>query len=128
MNMPKLSRGLGIALILLGIIGYFATGQQSITALIPTFFGVIMLILGLLGSKEKIRKHAMHGASLLALLGLAGTAMGVSKLFELLSGGDVERPAAVVSQSVMALLCLLFVLFSIKSFMDARRSQPASDS
>ena len=70
--MPRLTIIFGPLLILLGAGGYFGTGQTSVTALIPAFFGVPFLLLGLVALKDGLRKHAMHAASLLALLGVIG--------------------------------------------------------
>lgn len=123
--MTKIAIGYGIALILLGLVGYFATGRQSPTALIPAAFGLVALVLGLLARKESLRKHVMHGAALLGLLGAAGGARGLPGFFRWLSGGEVERPAAVISQTVMVVLSLVFVALCVKSFIDVRRSRVA---
>ena len=60
--MPKITIGLGILLILLGLGGYFGTDAKSFTALIPAFVGVPLLLLGCLALKDNLRKHAMHAA------------------------------------------------------------------
>ena len=120
--MPRLSIYFGIILILLGLIAYIATGMQSITALIPSFVGIPVLVLGYLGLNEKYRKHSMHAVLALALLGLLGTVSGVPKLFSYLGGSEIVRPSAVLVQSIMAALCLVFLVFGIKSFIDARKS------
>ncbi len=121
--MVAFSIALGVILTLLGIAGYGFSGGESVTALIPSFFGVPILVLGLLARKEKLRKHMMHAVTLLALIGFAGSARGLSSLVDLLGGGTLARPFATVMQSVMALLTLAFVIFAIKSFIDARRQR-----
>jgi len=121
--MPKFSIVLGIIFIIMGLYGYFGISSESITALIPTFFGVPMLIFGWLGLNEKYLKHAMHGAAVLTLLGFAGTVGGLIKFFKMLGGEEMQRPAAVTVQAIMALLCLLFLVFAVKSFIDARRNR-----
>lgn len=121
--MPKFSIVLGIIFILMGLYGYFGISSESITALIPTFFGIPLLILGWLGLNEKYLKHAMHGAAVLTLLGFAGTVGGLFKFFRMLGGEEMQRPAAVTVQAIMAILCLLFLIFAIKSFIDARRNK-----
>jgi uncharacterized membrane protein len=121
--MPKFSIVLGIIFIIMGLYGYFGISSESITALIPTFFGVPMLIFGWLGLSEKYLKHAMHGAAVLTLLGFAGTVGGLIKFFKMLGGEEMQRPAAVTVQAIMALLCLLFLVFAVKSFIDARRNR-----
>jgi hypothetical protein len=110
----------GVVLIVLGVAGYVASGAVSITALIPAIFGVVLAALGALARNEGMRKHAMHGAVLVGLLGFLGSARGLLQLPALMSGGDVARPAAVIAQSVMAILMLLFVVLCVRSFINAR--------
>ena len=47
---------LGIILIILGLVSFLGTGMQSVTALIPTFFGLVFLVLGIIALKEAARK------------------------------------------------------------------------
>lgn len=121
--MAKLSIAYGVIFILMGLISYFGISSESITALIPAFFGIPMLILGWLGLNEKYLKHAMHGAAVLMLLGFFGTISGLIKFFKLLAGVQPERPAAVTVQAIMALMCLVFLVFAVKSFIDARKNR-----
>jgi hypothetical protein len=121
--MPLLTIVLGILLTLLGVIGYFATGQQSFTAFIPSFFGIVLLLLGALAAKDIARKMLMHIAVGVAVLGLLGSARGVMGLPDLFTQpwAELDRPAAVVSQSVMAVACLIYVIAAVASFVKARR-------
>lgn len=124
MSIPKLSINIGILLTLLGILSYILTDFVSITALIPAFFGIVFAGLGFWGrSNEAMRKHTMHAALLLALLGLAGSFSGLIALIGALSGTMPERMAAAVSQSIMAVLCIIFLIAGIKSFVDARKER-----
>ena len=121
--MAKFSILLGIILIALGLISYFGISSESITALIPTFLGIPILILGYLALNEKYLKHAMHGALVLVILGFGGTVGGLIKFFRMLGGEVFERSSAITVQAIMALLCLIFLVFAIKSFIDARRGK-----
>uniref|UniRef100_A0A7V3E8W0 Uncharacterized protein n=1 Tax=Ignavibacterium album TaxID=591197 RepID=A0A7V3E8W0_9BACT len=121
--MPKFSIALGIIFIIMGLYGYFGISSESITALIPTFFGIPLLILGWLGLNDKYLKHTMHAAAVLTLLGFVGTVGGLIKFFRMIGGVEMERPAAVTVQAIMAILCLLFLIFAIKSFIDARKNK-----
>ena len=116
----------GVVFVLLGVVSYFVTGRESVTALIPAFFGVLFVVLGLIMRDEAKIKHAGHAAALLALLGLGGSFRGIPSTVTLLQGGEVERPQAAVAQAVMALLCVVFVALAIKSFVDARRAREAA--
>ncbi|MEZ5428014.1 MAG: hypothetical protein R2747_17210 [Pyrinomonadaceae bacterium] len=120
--MPSTSVISGALLILLGIIGYvygLTTDYASPTALIPAAFGLLLLIFGLLAqSKETLRKHLMHAAVLIALLGfLASAGRLISKI------SQISLSMAFISQLLMSVICLAFVLLGIKSFIDARRNQ-----
>jgi hypothetical protein len=120
--MPKLSINIGIILIILGMVFYIISGGVSITALIPAFFGVAFGGLGILAKRsESMRKHAMHAALLLAILGLGGSFGGLTAMIGALGGTTPERPQAAISQSIMAVLCIIFLVAGIKSFIDARK-------
>lgn len=120
--MPTYTLIFGSALVLLGLGGFLATGARAVTALIPVFLGLPVVILGVVALKgsERARRHSMHAAVLLALLGFVGSAPGLIGLIRLLGGGDVKRPAAAVMQSAMALVCLAFIAFGVRSFLSAR--------
>ena len=123
--MVKTTIGLGLVLIALGLGSYFGAGRVSVTALIPAFFGLPLLLLGLVAVNERMRKTAIHFAVVTGLLGFAGTVRGLLKLPVLLSGGQVERPTAVAVQSAMAVVCLVYVLLCVWSFIKARRAGAA---
>ena len=111
----------GVVLIVLGVGSYFGTNMVSPTALIPAAFGLLLIVFGVLARDEKRRKMAMHIAVTVGLLGFLGTITGLLKLFTMLAGGEVARPTAVVAQSIMAILMLVYVGMCVKSFIDARR-------
>lgn len=119
--MPSTSIACGALLILVGIIGYIyglMNNSASVTALIPAFFGIVLVILGFLAqTKESLRKHLMHGAVLIALIGFLLTAW---RLLSKLS--SLTLSAAVISQIAMALICLVFVILCVKSFINARKA------
>jgi len=121
--MPRAAVLVGVLLIILGVASYLLSGRASVTALIPAFFGLPILVLGWLAMRVTWRRHAMHAAAGLALLGLLGALRGVPDTLALLSGETVERPTAVVVQTVMAVVCLVFVIMAVRSFVAARRSR-----
>ena len=119
--MPNAAIVCGALLILIGIIGYTSgvmSDKASITALIPAFFGIVLNTLGLLAKmKEDLRKHLMHAAILVALVGFIAAAGRLVLRF-----GELSMTPAVISQIAMAIVCLIFVILAIKSFADARRA------
>jgi hypothetical protein len=116
----------GVLLILLGVVGWVGSGMESPTALIPSIFGLLLVIAGALARKESRRKHAMHAAAMVGLLGFLGSASGLLQLPALLGGEDLARPAAVWSKSAMAVLSAVFVGLCVKSFIEARKARKAA--
>ncbi len=121
--MPTTSILFGRILIALGVIGYgygFIDGNPSITALIPAAFGIVLLSLGYVARmKEGARKHLMHVAVLVGLLGFA------IPLVRLISAFSAGKPFGFASLmlSAMALTCFAFVVLCIMSFINARANR-----
>ena len=120
--MPKTAIGIGVLLMIIGIAGYVVGmmgDRASVTALIPAFIGIVLVLLGAIANaSEGLRKHLMHAAILVALLGFIATAGRlVSRLSEL------TMSPAVLSQAATAVLCLVFVILAIRSFAAARRDR-----
>lgn len=113
----------GVGLIVLGIVSYAGSGAESVTALIPTFFGIVLAALGLVGRREDRRAVTMHIAALLALLGLLGSAVGLLSLPDLVTGEDLERPWAVGAQSAMAVALAVYLALAVRSFVAARQAR-----
>lgn len=123
MNMPRIIFIFSAIFILLGVGAYLGTGSQSWTALIPAIFGLLLGLAG--GFSLKSLKHGGHVAALLGVLGFLGSVKGLIKLPALLAGGPIERPAAIIAQAIMAVLCVVFIALCVKSFIDARRGKKA---
>jgi len=123
--MAQLTVAVGGLLVVLGVAGYVMTSMVSPTALIPAVFGAVLAVLGLLGRAETRRKSMMHLAMGVALLGIIGSIGGLASVPVLLSGAPVERPAAVIAQSVMAVTLIAYLGLGIRSFVQARRRQAA---
>lgn len=120
--MARITLLLGVLLILLGVGFYFGTGRESVTALIPAFLGLPMALLGAWANRAASPKVPMHIAVLLAVLGVAGTARGVAGAVRMLGGAEVERPEATVAQAIVAVLCLVYVVMAVGSFVKARQA------
>ena len=111
-----------LAYILLGLGGFILTGSTHKTALIPCAFGILFVLFGLLAFKEKLRKHAMHAAVLIALLAFVGTAKALAHLPELFNG-TAEKPASIITQSLNAGFSILYIILAVRSFIQARRAR-----
>ena len=126
--MPSTSIAFGTILILIGILGAVAgqlNGRYSNTALIPAAFGILMALCGFIAWRmPNLRKHLMHGALLIALLGVIGTLFSPG-IRNFLTTGRVGDSASFVAQVSMGAVCVLFLILGIKSFIDARRNRDA---
>ena len=125
--MPNTAIWAGRLLVLIGIVGYaygMYEGNASLTALIPAAFGIVLMLLGHLSiAKENLRKHLMHAAVVIALLGFI---LPAGRLISKIS--SISLSAAVVSQVAMALVCLVFVVLAVRSFIAARKEREGTSS
>lgn len=126
--MPQLTILFGLILAAIGAEGYTNSlgvfqveNLHAPTALIPAGFGAALVLCGLIALRHDLRKHAMHLAAMVGLLGtLGGLGMGLSKIPKLLDG-TADRPSAIKLQLTMGAVSAVFVVLCIKSFIDARR-------
>lgn len=118
--MPNTTSFLGILLIVLGGWGYTQSVTRSPMALIPSVLGVLFLALGIAAGRDEWRKHAMHAAAALALVGvLAG--LGPVMMARTRS----LPPLMVRSTATMSVLCAVFLVLAVRSFIAARRVRTA---
>jgi hypothetical protein len=117
--MVSTTRLFGLILIVLGIASYTMTGRTSVTALIPALFGAIFVVCALVGRNEAMRKHAMHAAVAVGLIGAIASLMrGIPGAMD----GGMSRPA-VQSQSATGVLLVIYVVMGVQSFVAARKSR-----
>lgn len=145
--MAKVTVVIAALLILIGCVGYFGTptaepsspennaaetaeaapSKNSVTALIPAFVGAILLVCGLLSFNEGMRKHAMHAAVSIGLLGfLAGAGRGAMGLGKFFSGDPSLNTRSFIFVWLMAILCLVFVVMCVNSFIQTRKRREAA--
>ena len=117
--MPSTTRLVGIILMVIGIVSYLLTGRTSVTALIPAFFGAIFVILAYVARNEAARRHVMHVAVALGLLGALGT---FGRAIPAVLNGQLARPA-VIAQIVTGLVLAYYVYMGVQSFIAARRAR-----
>jgi hypothetical protein len=124
--MPFLAILVGAILIGLGLQGYYDFGdllgvdKEHKTALIPAGVGAALVLLGLIAlAGPAARKHAMHVAAMVGLIGLIG---GLYRPVQALIDHTFDFNSIPTRlQLAMAGLCLAFVLMCIQSFINARR-------
>ena len=122
--MAKTTMLIGALLCVLGFVAYgmgaqTGTAERSPTALIPAGFGALLLLLGF-GAliRPLARKHFMHAAAAVALLGTLGGLGMFAARFP--SRGFM---LATCSMLTMGLLCALLLALCIRSFIAARRAR-----
>ncbi|MBN28383.1 MAG: hypothetical protein CMB33_00710 [Euryarchaeota archaeon] len=104
----------GVVLSLWGAIAYFVQSSDppSITALIPAFMGLPMLLLGFLSeSNPSNRRHYMHACMIVALM----MALGGARVVQ---GG--MSWLAIVSHLLLLQVGVSFTIVGIMSFRHAR--------
>src|SRR5262249_23313663 len=114
----------GALLIAVGLLGYFGTDTTSLTALIPAGIGSVLVVLGVVALRDNLRKHAMHLAAMVGLLGAVGAL--IRPVRTLAAGGEITNPAALASQLITAALCAAFLGLCVNSFIQARRRRAAT--
>ena len=113
-TIPNLAIISGLILIVWAFFSYFASGSSSFTALIPSFFGIPLFILGVLSNRdESKRHHYMHASMIFALF----SAFGGLRLFQL------EDPSnlALASHIILLIVGVIFMVGGILSFRHARK-------
>lgn len=123
--MTTITLATGAVLTVLGIAGYALTGAASLTALIPSLVGVLILVCGVLARQEKMHRHAIHAALAVALLGALGSLMNAVKIGQVFAG-TAERPAAIIVSTIMFVVLVAYVALGVRSFIAARRGAVTS--
>jgi len=123
--MAKVTLVFAVLLIALGLAGFIGTGSEHYTALIPAALGLLLGIFGALSFSPDAgrRKLFMHINVTLGLLGFVGTVMGLLQWFQMLAGTVRKDPPATESKAAMAILCLVYVVLCIRSFIAARKAR-----
>lgn len=106
----------------LGVGGYFGTGSEHPTALIPAAFGIAFGIFGFLAvsPNEGRRKLFMHINVAIGLLGFLGTVVVI--VLSLASTKELDT-TALAAQLALAWLLLIYVVLCVWSFISARRNE-----
>ncbi|MEM9417851.1 MAG: hypothetical protein AAGA25_02195 [Planctomycetota bacterium] len=125
-GIPLTTIALGLALVGLGMLSHYLAGTEaSTTALIPSFVGGGFLIIGGISFSPKLRKHAIHGALLLALLlGAMTLYMGIKELFKPAEESSARKLFAFETTAV---LCISYIVIGVRSFIHARKLRKQAD-
>jgi hypothetical protein len=124
--MGKLTVVFGAVLVVIGAVGFEATGSKAPTALIPALIGLLLAIAGILALKPERRMVWMHVAVTVGLLGFLGTIPGVIGIVKMAMGQAVPRPNATIEQFATWVICLIYVVMCVRSFIAARKARTAA--
>jgi hypothetical protein len=115
MNAHKASLINAILLITLSLWGYLSSETPSITALIPTFIGVILIAINKGVKKEnKVIAHIAVVLTLVILIGL---------IKPLLGAVDRSDNLAILRVLIMIISTIMAMVYFIKSFIQARKNR-----
>jgi hypothetical protein len=125
--MPLFAIVFGGLLTALGAVAFFSPdliaggNPRQVSAASPAFVGIPIILTGLaVLMNPALRKHAMHGAAVLGLLGTIGGLVPV-----ILRKFDTTQTAVIVGLG-MSVLSAAFLVLCIKSFIDARKARKAA--
>jgi hypothetical protein len=116
----KATIGFGVALILLGLGAYFGSGRESMTAMIPAFFGVAIAVCGGVALRPAARRPAIIAAAVVGALGFIGSLSRI--LPKVVRGEEIEMGLAIGAQLVMAVITAAFVGMCVWWFLQGRRA------
>lgn len=122
--MKKLTYICSLLLIALGAFGYFGysilgAAAQSVTALIPAFIGIPMLIGAIVANKSV--KVGIHIAVLFSFLGaLAGLGRIIPGSIK--GSLDWSKPSSLFILA-MTIICLFYTIMAVRSFIAARKAR-----
>jgi hypothetical protein len=122
--MVRFTTALGIALVVLGVGAYVLTSAASVTALIPAFVGIPLLVCAGIARSASRRRPALVVAVAVALLGALGSSMNAFRIGEAIAG-TAQRPAAVWVSAIMFVLLVAYVVVGARALLRSR-SAPAA--
>ena len=119
-TIPGLANMYGCILIFWGLFSYFAQppaegSDPSITAMIPAFMGLPLVMMGVLSKfNEANRHHYMHVSMVVALIMLLAGGWRMVKNFSEMSN------LVLISHMLLVLVGASFIFAGVKSFRHAR--------
>lgn len=106
-----------VVLFVMGSWAFFDSEFQAFTPLIPSIFGVMLILInGGVKSENKVIAHIAVTLTLIILLGLIRPLMGVLERGEIIG---IIRVTSMIGTSALAMVGF------IKSFIDARKAREA---
>tara|TARA_B100000965_G_scaffold367042_1_gene352735 strand:- start:4955 stop:5353 length:399 start_codon:yes stop_codon:yes gene_type:complete len=114
-SVPDLAKIIGSILVIFGIATYIISDQSSFTALIPSFMGAPLSVLGILSERmPDMRHHLMHASMVLALF------MVIMPISMVAMMGIPDSSLTLASLMALLVMGSIFMVAGIKSFRHAR--------
>ena len=127
MGMARVTRITGIVLMVLGVVYFVITGSIHKTALIPTLFGVVLLLCGVL-AHSTVTKRVMLWMHIAVTVGLIGFLFPGFRAARAFAGSVALTPAkqtAATESLIMAVICGIFTALCVRNFIANRRARTA---
>ena len=121
--MAKLTVVFGVVLVAVSAAFWFAGGRLEMAALHPAGVGLVLVLSGLLANTENVKQRMlwMHIAVTFGLIGFLIT--GIRAGLTLLRGTVAVNPIAFDERVVVAVVCFVYVVLCVRSFIAARRTR-----
>ncbi len=108
----------GVVLVLVGVLSHVLSDFASLTALIPSVFGFVFIVLGVVARSTDASRPAILSIAVLAVLGIGGSLRGVPDIVALVTGGSPESTVGAVSQAAMIAISLFLLVSVFRFFRD----------
>ena len=120
-TIPRLTLLVGGALVVEGLGFYVGTGMTSMTSMIPSFFGIPLIAMSIMATRQPEKAHFwMHIAVVFGLLTFLSGLMGVKGLVT----NDLTPSTS--AQLLMAVMGGVYTFACIRSFTHARKAREAA--
>ena len=120
-TIPRLTLLVGGALVVEGLGFYVGTGMTSMTSMIPAFFGIPLIAMSIMATRQPEKAHFwMHIAVVFGLLTFLSGLMGVKGLVT----NDLTPSTS--AQLLMAVMGGVYTFACIRSFTHARKAREAA--
>jgi len=121
-TIPRLTLLVGSALLIEGIGFYLGTGMSNMTSLIPAFFGIPLIAMSIMATRQPERSHHwMHIAVVFGLLTFLRGGMAIKGFID----GDLT--ASTWAQLIMMVMGGVYTFACIRSFTFARKAREAAE-
>ena len=120
-TIPRLTLLVGGALVVEGLSFYLGTGMTSMTSLIPAFFGIPLIAMSIMATRQPEKSHFwMHIAVVFGLLTFLAGLMGIKGLV------SNDLSASTIAQLLMVVMGGVYTFACIRSFTHARKAREAA--